>query len=249
MKRLDGKVAVVTGASLGIGAGIAERLSVDGAAVVVNYGRNKDTAEALVAKLRAGGGKAVAVQADVRDRAQVSKLIATAVTEFGRLDVLVNNAGVYEFRPLEAIDETHYDRQFDINVKALLFTTQEAVKAFGPEGGAIINISSVVGAAPVPNGSVYSATKAAVDALTKSLAAELGPRNIRVNAVAPGMVESEGLREMDASGDFRKYVLSTTPLGRLGTPGDIAGAVAYLASADGDWVTGQVLTVSGGSKP
>jgi 3-oxoacyl-[acyl-carrier protein] reductase len=248
VQRLAGKVAVVTGASLGIGAGIAERLSADGAAIVINYGRNQAAADALVSKLRAAGGKAVAVQADVRDRGQLATLMGTAKAEFGRLDILVNNAGVYEFRPLEAVDETHYDRQFDTNVKALLFATQEAVKVFGEDGGAVVNISSLVGAAPPANGSVYAATKAAVDAITRSLAAELGPKKIRVNAVAPGMVVTEGLHAMDGGGDFQKFVLSQTPLGRLGKPSDIASAVAYLASPDAEWITGQVVTVSGGTR-
>ncbi|MBL8215095.1 MAG: glucose 1-dehydrogenase [Bryobacterales bacterium] len=249
MKRLDGKVAVVTGASLGIGAGIAERLASEGAAVVINYGRSKEAAEALVSRIQAAGGKAVAVQADIRDRGQVRNLIAAAVSTFGRLDVLVNNAGVYEFRPLAAVDDTHHDRQFDTNVKALLFATQEAVKVFGDNGGSIINISSVVGASPVANGSVYSATKAAVDAITKGLAMELGPRKIRVNAIAPGLVLTEGQDKMEGTMEFRQYVLSQTPLGRLGTPADIAGAVAFLASDDAEWTTGQVLAVAGGSRP
>lgn len=249
MKRLDGKVAVVTGASLGIGAGIAERLASEGAAVVVNYGRNQEAADALVSRIQAAGGKAVAVQADLRDREQLRQLIAAAVTAFGRLDILVNNAGVYEFRPLAAIDDTHYDRQFDTNVKALLFATQEAVSVFGEDGGSIVNISSVVGASPVANGSVYAATKAAVDAITKGLAMELGPRKIRVNAVAPGLVLTEGQEKMEGSQEFRQYVLSQTPLGRLGTPADIAGVVAFLASADAEWTTGQVLTIAGGNRP
>ncbi len=246
MKRLDGKVAVVTGASLGIGAGIAERLAAEGAAVVVNYGRNKDTADALVSRIQSAGGKALAVQADVRNREQVRQLLAAAVTTFGQLDILVNNAGVYELLPLAAVDENHYDRQFDLNVKALLFATQEAVKVFGENGGSIVNVSSLVGSSPVPNGSVYSATKAAVDAITRSLAVELGSRKIRVNAVAPGLIQTEGQEKMEGSAEFRQYVLSQTPLGRLGTPADIAGAVAYLASPDASWTTGQVLVIAGG---
>jgi 3-oxoacyl-[acyl-carrier protein] reductase len=245
-KTLEGKVAVVTGGSLGIGASIAEHLAGDGAAVVVNYRRSKDRAEALVKQIQEKGGRAIACQADVRVPAQAEALVQAAVSAYGKLDILVNNAGVYEFSPLEAVTEDFYDRQFDTNVKGLVFATQAAVKAMGDQGGSIINISSVVATMPPPNSSVYSATKGAVDTLTKALASELGPKRILVNAISPGATESEGFFAMEGHADAVKWFVSATPLGRMGKPEDIAKVVAFLASPDAAWITGQVIPVSGG---
>jgi len=246
MSDLKGKVAIVTGASKGIGAAIAEKLAANGAAVVVNYSRSASEAEALVKRIRNGGSRAIAVQADLSRPAEAEKLFKRAIEEFGRVDVLVNNAGTYEFLPLSGIQEEHYNRMFDLNVKGLLFASQQAAAAFADGGGSIINISSVVSVSPKANASVYSATKAAVDAITKSLAAELGPRKILVNSILPGVTETEGLDASPASENFRNYALSQTPLGRIGQPKDIAGVVAFLASDDAKWITGQLISVSGG---
>jgi 3-oxoacyl-[acyl-carrier protein] reductase len=246
MSDLKGKVAIVTGASKGIGAAIAEKLAANGAAVVVNYSRSASEAEALVKRIRNGGSRAIAVQADLSRPAEAEKLFKRALEEFGRVDVLVNNAGTYEFLPLSGIQEEHYNRMFDLNVKGLLFASQQAAAAFADSGGSIINISSVVSVSPKANASVYSATKAAVDAITKSLAAELGPRKILVNSILPGVTETEGLDASPASENFRNYALSQTPLGRIGQPKDIAGVVAFLASDDAKWITGQLISVSGG---
>src|SRR2546421_259946 len=223
MNRLQGKVAVVTGASKGIGAAIAEHLAAEGAAVVVNYARSKAGADAVVGRIAAKGGKAVAVQADVSRPEEIKRLFAQTRAAYDRLDILVNNAGIYEFRPLEAVTPEHFHQQFDLNVLGLLLTTQEAVKLMGADGGSIINVSSIVGPMPVPMASVYSATKAAVDAITVSLAGELGPKKIRVNSINPGMVETEGLHSVGfAESDFRKHTEATTPLGRIAQPQDIA---------------------------
>jgi 3-oxoacyl-[acyl-carrier protein] reductase len=247
--KLQGKVAVVTGASKGIGAEIALQLAAEGAAVVVNYASSKAGADKVVATVKGKGGKAVAVQADVSKQADVQRLFAEAKKAFGTVDVLVNNAGVYEFAPLEAITAEHFNKQFGLNVLGLLFASQAAAAQFGPAGGNIINISSVVATAAPPAAAVYSATKAAVDAVTASLAKELGPKRVRVNSVNPGMVETEGTTSAGithADGDFRKQIEAQTPLGRIGQPGDIAPAVVYLASDDAAWVTGQTLHVAGG---
>jgi 3-oxoacyl-[acyl-carrier protein] reductase len=246
MAKLTGKVAVVTGASKGIGAAIAEELAKDGAAVVVNYASSAQGAEATVAKIKAAGGKAKAVQADVSKRAESKKLIDDAVKEFGRLDILVNNAGVYEFRPLEEIDEAHFDKMFDLNVKGLLFATQAAAAAFADAGGSIINIGSIASLDPPPTGTVYSATKAALDAITKGLAGELGPRKILVNAVLPGPVETEGTQALGNWDQFKGMLLPRTPLGRIGKPRDIATVVSFLASEDAGWITGEIIQVAGG---
>ena len=246
MGKLTGKVAVVSGASKGIGAGIAEDLAREGAAVVVNYAKSPAQAEAVVKKIKAAGGVAKAVQADLSKPGDARKLIAAAVTEFGKLDILVNNAGVYSFVPLDQIDEELYERIFGLNVKGLLFTTQAAVKAFGENGGAVINISSIASLSAVPTSSVYSATKAAVDSFTRTLAAELGPRGIRVNSVLPGPVETEGTQAMEGFEQLRDTFVPQTPLGRIGQPRDIATAVSFLASEDSGWITGQVIPVSGG---
>lgn len=246
-KKLQGKVAVVTGASKGIGAGIASHLAAEGASVVVNYSSGKAGAEAVVAQIVAAGGKAVAVRADLSKKAEIANLFAAATGAFGPLDILVNNAGIYEMVPLEAVTEEHFHKQFNLNVLGLILASQEALKHFGPAGGSIVNISSLVSTWGVPGGSVYSATKGAVDALTRSLAKELAPRKIRVNSVNPGMVETEGTHAAGITGgDFRKQLEAMTPLGRIGQPGDIAPAVAFLASADSSWITGETLYVTGG---
>src|SRR5437773_290432 len=247
MSKLTGKVAVVTGASKGIGAAIAKHLAEAGAAVVVNYASSRDGADRVVAEITGKGGKAIAVQANVAREADIRRLFAEGQKAFGPLDVLVNNAGIYEFVPLENVTAEHFHKHFDLNVLGLILASQEAVKHFGPAGGNIINISSVSATSAPPTTSVYSATKAAVDAVTRSLAKELGPRNIRVNSINPGMVETEGVHAAGiASSDFRKEVESQTPLGRIGQPQDIAPAAVFLASGDSAWITGETLTISGG---
>jgi 3-oxoacyl-[acyl-carrier protein] reductase len=246
-KKLEGQVAVVTGASKGIGAVIAEQLAAAGAAVVVNYASSKAAAEAVVQRIRQAGGKAVAVQADVSRPDDIRRLFAETKKAFGKLDVLVNNAGIYEFAPLEAISAEHFHRQFDLNVLGLLLTTQEAVKHFGPSGGSVVNLSSFAATSAPPNTSVYSGTKAAVNAITRSLAQELGPRKIRVNAVNPGVIETEGLHAAGISGsEFERHAVAQTPLGRVGRPEDVAPAVVFLASAESAYITGEALPISGG---
>jgi 3-oxoacyl-[acyl-carrier protein] reductase len=246
-EKLAGKVAVVTGASKGIGASIAKHLAQEGAAVAVNYSSSKEGADRVVAEITGKGGRAVAVQANVAKKAEIERLFAETKKAFGQIDILVNNAGVYEFAPLEDITEEHFHKQFDLNVLGLILTSQEAVKHFGAGGGSIINISSVASTAAGPTTSVYSATKAAVDAVTKSLAKELGPRNIRVNAINPGMVETEGVHAAGiAESDFRKQVEALTPLGRIGQPQDIAPAAVFLASLDSSWITGETFVITGG---
>lgn len=247
--KLQGKVAVVTGASKGIGAEIARQLAADGAAVVVNYASSKAGADKVVADITGKGGKAVAVKADVAKPEDIKALFADTLKAFGKVDVLVNNAGVYEFAPLEAVTPEFYHKQFNLNVLGLLLTTQEAVKHFGPDGGSVINLSSVVSRLALPASSVYSATKAAVDSITRTLAAELGPKKIRVNAVNPGMVETEGTHSQGITeSDFRKQIESQTPLGRIGRVDDIAPAVAFLASDEAKWITGEMLFISGGNR-
>jgi 3-oxoacyl-[acyl-carrier protein] reductase len=248
-QKLAGRVAVVTGASKGIGAAIARHLADEGAAVVVNYASSKAGADRVVAEITGRGGKAVAVQADVAKAADIRRLFAETKAAFGRLDVLVNNAGVYEFAPLAEVTPEHFHRLFDLNVLGLILTTQEAARHFGPDGGSVVNISSVVSTYAPPNASVYSATKAAVDAVTKSLAKELAGRKVRVNAINPGMVETEGTAAAGitaAESDFKKRTVAQTPLGRIGQPQDIAPAAVYLASPDSAWVTGETLYISGG---
>ena len=247
MSKLAGKVAVVTGASKGIGASIAESLAAEGASVVVNYASSKSGADTVVGRITKKGGKAVAVQADVSKPQDISRLFAETIATYGTVDILVNNAGVYEFAPLESVTADQFHKLFDLNVLGLLLTTQEAVKHIGPKGGSVINISSIVGQMPIESGSVYSATKAAVDALTVSLSKELGPLKIRVNSLNPGMVETEGLHASGFdNGDFRKRVESQTPLGRIAQPEDIARAAVFFASDDAGWVTGQTLILAGG---
>ncbi len=246
MARLDGKVAVVTGASKGIGAAIARALAQEGAAVVVNYASSRAGAEAVVDAISAAGGKAVAIQGDVTKAAEARGLIEAAVARFGRLDVLVNNSGVYEFAAIEEVTEEHYRRLFDVNVLGVLLTTQAAARHLG-EGGSIVNISSVAATLPVPTASVYSGTKGAVNTISSVLANELAPRKIRVNVVSPGYVVTEGTRAAGVTGsEMEAGMVAQTPLGRAGQPDDIAGVVAFLASDDARWVTGEVINVGGG---
>ena len=247
MSKLTGKVAIVTGASKGIGAGIAKGLGAAGAAVVVNYASSKEGADRVVAEIKSKGGKALAVQGDVSKAADVKRLFEETKKSFGSLDVLVNNAGVFEFGPLEAVTEAEFHREFNTNVLGPILTIQEALKHFGPKGGSVINISSVSGANPVPNSAVYSATKGAVDSITRGLAKELGSRNIRVNAIAPGGVETEGTHRVGIIGsDFEKQIVAGTPLGRFGQPEDISRVAVFLASDDSGWLTGERITASGG---
>jgi len=246
MSKLAGKVAIVTGASKGIGASIAKHLAAEGAAVVVNYASSKKDADRVVSEITRDGGKAVAIQANVSKPAEIERLFAETKKSFGKLDILVNNAGIYQFSPLEQITEEHFRKHFDLNVLGLILSSQAAARHFNGEGS-IINISSIASRLAVANSSVYSATKAAVDSVTKVLAAELGPRNIRVNAINPGMVVTEGTQTAGiVEGDLRKHVESQTPLGRIGQPEDIAPAVVFLASPDSSWITGETLVIAGG---
>jgi 3-oxoacyl-[acyl-carrier protein] reductase len=247
MSDLKGKVAIVTGASKGIGAGIAKNLAAAGAAVAVNYASSREGAERVVADIKASGGKAIAVKGDVANAADVRRLFEETRSVFGRVDVLVNNAGIYHFQPLEDITEDEFHLQFNTNVLGTILASKEAARHFGQDGGSIINISSVASEQPVPTATVYSATKGAVDTLTRVLAAELGPRKIRVNAIAPGGVETEGTHAAGVIGsDFEKDWVARTSLGRLGQPDDIARIAVFLASDAAAWVTGERLTASGG---
>ncbi|SDA27396.1 3-oxoacyl-[acyl-carrier protein] reductase [Methylobacterium sp. UNC378MF] len=246
MSKLDGKVAVVTGASKGIGAGIAKSLAANGAAVVVNYASSKAGADAVVEAIIAAGGKAIAVQADVSKAEQAQDLIEAAVKQFGRLDVLVNNSGIYEFASIEEITEQHYRRLFDVNVLGVLLATQAAAKHLG-EAGSIINISSAITHVHTPTAAVYAGTKGALNAISGVLANELAPRRIRVNVVSPGFVVTEGTHAAGVVGsDMEAGLVAQTPLGRAGQPDDIAGVVAFLASDEARWLTGEVITASGG---
>jgi 3-oxoacyl-[acyl-carrier protein] reductase len=249
MAKLTGKIAVVTGASKGIGAGIAKALGREGATVVVNYSTDKAGAERTAAEVTQNGGKAVVVGGSVAVSAQRDALFAEVKKQFGRLDILVNNAGIYGFTPLEALEEDEFDRQFNTNVKGLLFTTKAALPLFGAEGGSIINISSVVATRNFPQSSVYSATKGAVDTITRVLSAELGPKKIRVNSLSPGLIATEGNVAMRGEDNpFEKQVLATTPLGRIGQPDDTADVAVFLASDDSRWVSGSILEVAGGNR-
>ena len=249
MSKLANKVAVVTGASKGIGAGIAKGLAAEGAAVVVNYASSKEGADKVVAEIKAKGGKAIAVQGDVAKAADVKRIFDETKKAFGRLDVLVNNAGVYQFTPLENVTEDEFHRQFNTNVLGMILATQEAAKYFGAEGGSVINVGSVASRQTPPTSVVYSATKGAVDAVTGVLAKELGPKKIRVNSINPGPVETEGYHTVGVSGsDFEKQMVAQTPLGRVGKPGDIGPIAAFLASDDSGWLTGETLLASGGMK-
>jgi 3-oxoacyl-[acyl-carrier protein] reductase len=247
MSELTGKVAIVTGASKGIGAGIAKSLGEAGASVVVNYASSRDGADRVVAAIKSKGGKAIAVQGDVSKAADVRRLFDETKKAFGSLDVLVNNAGVFEFDPLEKVTESEFHREFNINVLGPILAIQESLKHFGPEGGSVINISSVASTSPVPNSVVYSATKGALDTVTRGLAKELGPRKIRVNAIAPGGVETEGVHRIGLIGsDMEKNMVAATPLGRLGQPDDIARVAVFLASDSSSWLTGERISASGG---
>lgn len=246
MSRLSGKVAIVTGASKGIGAGIARALAAEGAAVVVNYASSKSGADAVVAAITGSGGKAVSVQGDVSRKADAQAIVETAISQFGRLDILVNNSGVYEFAAIDQITEEHFHRLFNINVLGTLLTTQAAVKHLG-DGGSVINISSVVSRITPPDLAVYTGTKGAVDAITGSLARELGSRNIRVNAINPGLVETEGTKAANVVGsEAEQFIVSQTPLGRSGQVQDIAPLAVFLASDEARWLTGETLIASGG---
>jgi 3-oxoacyl-[acyl-carrier protein] reductase len=248
-KKLADKVAVVTGASKGIGASIAKYLAAEGAAAVVNYASSKSGADKVVEEITSLGGRAVAVQADFAKKADIEALFAETKRTFGRLDILVNNAGIYEFAPLENVTEQFFHQQFNLNVLGLILACQAAVPLFDASGGSIINISSVVSTLGFPNASVYSGTKGAVDSITRSLAKELGPRGIRVNAINPGMVETEGTHSAGITeSEMRKQVEAQTPLGRIGKPQDIAGAAVFLASADSSWITGETFVISGGNR-
>jgi len=247
MKKLTGKVAVVTGASKGIGAGIAKGLAEEGAAVVVNYASSREGAEHVVAEIKQRGGMAVAVQGDVSRAPDVQRIFAETKKAFRRLDVLVNNAGVYQFGALEDITEEQFHRQFNTNVLGLIPATQEAAKHFGAEGGSVINIGSSAAQLTPPATTVYSATKGAVDAVTHVLAKELGPKKIRVNSINPGIVETEGVHASGIIGsDFQKTFEAQTPLGRIGKPEDIAPIAVFLASEDSGWLTGETLLASDG---
>jgi 3-oxoacyl-[acyl-carrier protein] reductase len=247
MGKLANKVAVVTGASKGIGAGIAKALAAEGASVVVNYSSSKEGADKVVAEIKAKGGKAVAVQGDFSKKEDIGKVFGEVKKTFGRLDTLVNNAGVYNFAPLDQVTAEEFHRIFNLNVLGLLLASKESLKYFGPEGGSIINIGSVVSSLTPPNTSVYTATKGAVDAITQVLAKELGPKNIRVNSINPGMVETEGVHAAGFIGsDFEKNAVAQTPLGRIGQPHDIATIATFLASDDSSWLTGELVKAGGG---
>jgi len=247
MSKLAGKTALVTGASKGIGAAIAKHLAAAGASVVVNYASSKTGAEKVVSEITAAGGKAVALQGDVAKPAEINRLVSETKNAFGQIDILVNNAGVYEFAPLEAITPEHYHRQFNVNVLGLLLTTQEAVKHFPANSGTVVNISSVVTSLTPPASAVYTGTKGAVDAITGVLAKELAPRKIRVNALNPGIVTTEGTQSVGIIGSpMETSIVAQTPLGRVGQPDDIAKAAVFLASDDSGWITGEVMHASGG---
>ena len=248
MSKLKGKVAVVTGASKGIGAAIAKQLAADGAQVVVNYATSRNGAEKVVSEITKDGGKAIAVGGSVANQKDIDQLFTETTKAFGKIDILVNNAGVYAFAPLEQVTADDYKRQYDTNVLGLLLTTKAALPHFPPEGGIVVNISSIVSTLAPPAASVYSSTKGAVDTITKSLAKELGPRKIRVNAINPGYVVTEGTESAGITGsDFEKQAIAQTPLGRAGQPNDIAAPVAFLASDDARWITGETIFVSGGA--
>jgi 3-oxoacyl-[acyl-carrier protein] reductase len=247
MGKLANKVALVTGASKGIGAGIAKALAADGASVVVNYASSKEGADKVVAEIKAKGGKAVAVQGDFSKQEDIGRVFAEVKKNFGRLDTLVNNAGIYAFTPLEQVSAEDFHRIFNLNVLGLLLASKESLKYFGPEGGSIINIGSVVSSLTPPDSSIYTATKGSVDAITHVLAKELGPKKIRVNSINPGMVETEGVHAAGFIGsDFEKNAVAQTPLGRIGQPEDIATIATFLASDDSAWLTGELLKAGGG---
>ncbi|MGN6394796.1 MAG: SDR family NAD(P)-dependent oxidoreductase [Mucilaginibacter sp.] len=247
MKKLENKVAVITGASKGIGAGIAKSLAAEGAAVVVNYASSKEGADKVVAEIVANGGRAVAIQGDVSKTADVTRLFAESEKVYGGVDILVNNAGIYKFNTIEEVSEEEFHRQFNTNVLGLLLATQGAVKSFGEKGGSVINIGSVVSRITPPGSSIYTATKGAVDSITQVLSKELGPKKIRVNSINPGMVETEGTHAAGIIGsDFQTQTEQTAPLGRIGQPDDIAPIAVFLASDASGWLTGETLFAGGG---
>ena len=247
MSRLSGKTAIVTGASKGIGAGIAKSLAAEGARVIVNYATSREDADRIVREISNNGGKAVAIQADVSKHDEVQRLFKESKEAFGTLDVLVNNAGVFEFAPLEDVTEAEFHREFNINVLGPILAIKESLNYFRPEGGSVINISSVVSRSPVENSVVYSATKGALDTITRGLAKELGPRGIRVNSIAPGGVATEGTERLGVVGsDFEKQIVANTPLGRFGKPEDIATIAVFLASDESGWLTGERIEAAGG---
>jgi len=247
MSNLNGKVAIVTGASKGIGAAIARAFAGAGAAVVVNYATSREGADRVVADIVEAGGRAVAVQGDVGKAADVRRLFAEARRAFDRVDVVVNNAGVFAFQAIEAVTEAEFHRQFDTNVLGIVLTTQEAVQHFGAEGGSVINIGSIISRSPAPNSAVYTATKSAVDGLTRALAIDLGPRKIRVNSINPGGTDTEGARDLGVIGsEFQRQMIASTPLGRFGQPEDIAPIAVFLASPEAGWLTGQIVLAGGG---
>jgi len=245
--KLNGKVAVVTGASKGIGAGIAKEFATQGASVVVNYASAKQDADRVVDEISKSGGKAIAIQGNVTKKSEVERLFAETEKAFGKIDILVNNAGVYEWVPLEAVTEQQFHRMFDTNVLGMLLVTQEALKYFNADGGSIINIGSLASSLTPPTAVVYNATKGAVDAITRTLAKELGPQKIRVNSINPGMVVTEGaVAGGFTEGDIRKMLETQTPLGRIGQTQDIAPAAVFFASPDSAWITGETLLIAGG---
>jgi 3-oxoacyl-[acyl-carrier protein] reductase len=247
MGKLTNKVAIVTGASKGIGAGIAKSLAAEGAAVVVNYASSKEGADRVVAEITDKGGKAIAVQGDVSKQADITKVFEAAKKTFGRLDILVNNAGVYEFAPLGEVTEKSFHKMFDLNVLGLILSSQESLKYFGKDGGSIINVGSAASSLTPPTTVAYTATKGAVDAVTRTLSKELGPKKIRVNSINPGMVETEGTHSFGIIGsDFQKGFEAQTPLGRIAQPDDISPIAVFLASEDSGWLTGETLLASGG---
>jgi len=247
MGPLSPKVAVVPGASTGIGAQIARALAAEGAAVVVNYASSRNGADKVVEEIASAGGRAVAIQGDVAKAADVERVLSEAARRFGPIDILVNNAGVYAFSPIESLSEDEFHRHFNTNVLGALLAIREALKYFAPNGGSIINISSVVSRLAPPQNAIYVATKSAVDGMTRSLAKELGPRNIRVNAINPGLVETEGTHAGSIIGsEFERQAVQQTPLGRVGQPADIAAVAVFLASDDARWLTGENLFASGG---
>jgi 3-oxoacyl-[acyl-carrier protein] reductase len=249
MSKLEGKVALVTGASKGIGAGIAKAMAAEGAAVVVNYARDRESAERVIREIKDKGGKAIAVQGDVGQRADAQRLVAEAKKAFGRLDALVNNAGVYTFAPFEQFSEQEFHRQFNTNVLGTFLMIEAAVPVFGADGGSIINIGSTASTSTPPTLSIYAASKSAVDGLTRVLSKELGPKRIRVNSLNPGATETEGAHAAGVMGsEFEKELVAQTPLGRFGQPEDVARVAVFLASDDAGWLTGEVILASGGLK-